>query len=254
MTRSDGRGSERTTVYLFDDMKNSFFYWNWLARVAKASNTQRNVAMNTTTTKSKMNGKTVILAVATIIAVALTTQTTGPTAQSAEMPKLPDLPDPGPVPEPAFPPVPPGTFTCFEYYNAVRLMLDNQQSNFYQAIDRAYKAKCKPFYDKIDSINDEIDDHRDQYLKKIDQWIALLKILYPNTNAPRITSLQKEIENHRKEIEKLQEQISKLFDDLGKIAEWRKKMIEWANEKHRKENEALEAHYGDCLDNESDND
>ena len=139
-----------------------------MARVAKASNTQRNAAMKTTTTMSKMNGKMAILAVATILVVALTTQTTGTSAQSAEMPTLPDLPDPGPVPEPAFPPVPPGTFTCFEYYNAVRLMLDNQQANFYQAIDRAYKAKRKPFDDYIERIERQIDFHRRAYISAID--------------------------------------------------------------------------------------
>ena len=78
--------------------------------------------------------------------------------------------------------------------------------------------------------------------------------LYPNTNAPRITSLQKEIENHRKEIDDLKEQISKLQDDLGKIYDWYQKMVKWANKKHDKAAEALENLYQDCLDNESDDD
>ena len=225
-----------------------------MARVAKASNPQRKVAMKTTTTMSKMNGKTVILAVATIIAVALTTPTTGPTAQSAGIPELPDLPDPGTVPEPVFPPVPPGTFTCFEYYEGMRQALENGQANFYQAIDRAYKAKRKPFDDYIERIERQIDFHRRAYISAIDWKMDLYFRLYPNVNDPRLKQLDDLIKKHRNAIDDLRQQIYDLVDDLGKIRDWWEKMIEWANEKHRKENEALDAHYGDCLDSESDDD
>ncbi len=232
-------------------MKNSSFYWNWLARVAKASNPHRQAVVKSATSQSPISGKTAILAIATIIAVALTTPTTGP---SAEIPELPDLPDPGPVPEPAFPPVPPGTFTCFEYYNAVRLMLENQQANFYQAIERTYNAKCKPFNDAIKRIERQIDFHQRAYISAIDWKMDLYFRLYPNVNDPRLKQLDDLVKKHRKAMHDLRQQIYELVDDLGKIRDWWEKMVKWANEKHRKENEALDAHYGDCLDNEGDDD
>ena len=237
-------------------MKKFSFYWNWLARVAKANNTQRKVVVKSATpTKSPISGKTAILAVATIIVVALTTQTTVPSAQSAEMPTLPDLPDPGPVPEPAFPPVPPGTFTCFEYYNAVRLMLDNQQANFYQAIERAYKAKRKPFEHFIDIKKGVIEGIRDELKKAHDEWRRLY--MSPGgyaANRIRLLFLSRQITSFNKEIQELRKLIREANKELGKIYEWREKIVKWANEKHRKENEALEAHYGDCLANETDDD
>ena len=116
-------------------MKKLSFYWNWLARVAKSSGVQRQAVVKSATSKAPINGKTAILAVAVIVS-ALTTQITGPSAQSADLPELPDLPDPGPVPEPVFPPVPPGTFTCWEYYEGMRQALENGQANLHQAIER----------------------------------------------------------------------------------------------------------------------
>ena len=226
-----------------------------MARVAKASNPQRKVAMKTTTTTSKTNGKTAILVVATIIAVALVTQTTVPSAQSAEMPTLPDLPDPGPVPEPAFPPVPPGTFTCFEYYNAVRLMLDNQQANFYQAIERTYNAKCKPFEDYIAARMVMIEWYREQLKKVQDEWQRLFYAPGgPIIHRKRLQDLNGLTTFYTEAIKKEVEKIQKAYEELAKIGDWREKMVKWANEKHRKENEALEAHYEDCLANESDDD
>ena len=238
-------------------MKNFSFYWNWLARVAKLSGVQRKAVVKSATSpsQSSINGKTAIFAILATAAVLLVPQTTGPLMQSAEMPELPDLPDPGPVPEPVFPPVPPGTFTCFEYYEGMRQMLENGQANFYQAIERTYNAKCKPFNDKIDELVDEIDNHLDQILEKTKLKEALYQLLYPNVvNNPQIKKLEGDIQGPKDSIEALRVQISELFDDLGKIADWRKKIIKWANEKHRKENEALDAHYQDCLDNERDDD
>ncbi len=141
-------------------MKKSSFYWNWLARVAKANNTQRKVVVKSATpTKSPISGKTAILVVAAIIVVALTTQTTGPTAQSTDipdLPDLPDLPDPGPVPEPSFPPIPPGTLTCQEYLDAIMPGIKNSHSNWQKAIENAYNAKSKPFNDAKNAAEDKI--------------------------------------------------------------------------------------------------
>ena len=226
-----------------------------MARVAKASNPQRQAVVKSATSKSSIHGKTAILAVATIIAIALTTPTTGPTAQSAEMPTLPDLPDPGPVPEPAFPPVPPCTFTCFEYYEGMRRTLENGQANFYQAIERTYKAKCKPFEDYIDIKKGVIEGIRDELKKAHDEWQRLFYA--PGgyaANRIRLLFLSRQITSLNKEIQELRKLIREANKELGKIYEWREKMIEWANEKHRKENEALDAHYGDCLANERDDD
>ena len=234
-------------------MKKLSFYWNWLARVAKASNTQHNVAMKTTTTKSKTNEKTAILAVATIIAVALTTQTTKPTAQSAEMPTLPDLPDPGPVPEPAFPPVPPGTFTCSEYYNAVRPMLDDQNANLKKAIERTYNAKRKPFDDYIAARIVMIKWYREQLKKVQDEWQRLFYAPGgPIINRKRLQDLNGLTTFYTEAIKEEVERIRKAYEELGKIESWYRKMLDWARKKYEKAVEALDAQYQDCLDSESD--
>ncbi len=236
-------------------MKKLFFYWNWLARIAKANNTQRKVAMKTTTTMSKMNGKTAILAVATILAVALTTQTTGLTAQSLRIPELPDLPDPGPVPEPVFPPVPPGTFTCSEYYDAVRPMLDDQDANLKKAIDRAYKAKRKPFDDFIAARIVMIKWYREQLKKAQDEWQRLFYAPGgPIINRKRLQDLNGLTTFYTKAIEKEVEKIQKAYKELGKIEAWYRKMLDWARKKYEKAVEALDAQYQDCLDSESDDD
>ena len=214
-------------------MKTFSFYWNWLARVAKAGNTQRKAVVKLATSKSPIIGKTAILAVATIIAVALTTQTTGPTAQSVEMPTLPDLPDPGPVPEPSFPPVPPGTFTCSEYYNAVRPMLDDRNANLKKAIERTYNAKRKPFYDAKDEILDEWDEILAQGAKLNEEWNRLY--MSPNNrsaaNITRRRQINKELAAQTLRFLKLQEKLDTINERLGKIADWREKMLEWAKKK-----------------------
>ena len=136
----------------------------------------------------------------------------------------------------------------------MRNLIDNQDVNLHQAIERTYNAKCKPFNDRIDEIVEEIDNHFDQILKKEERRIDLVILLYPNLSDPLITNLEKEIKGHEEEIEALKEQISKLQDDLGEIYDWYQKMIKWANKKHVKAAEALENLYRDCLDNESDDD
>ena len=49
-------------------MKESFFYWNWLASIAKLSHTQRNGIMESTTSKSPIKEKAVIAAFLAIVA------------------------------------------------------------------------------------------------------------------------------------------------------------------------------------------
>ena len=48
-------------------MKKSFFYWNWLASIAKLNNTQRNGTMESTTSKSPIKEKAVIAAFLAVI-------------------------------------------------------------------------------------------------------------------------------------------------------------------------------------------
>ena len=48
-------------------MKKSFFYWNWLASLAKLSHTQRNGTMESTTSKSPIKEKAVIAAFLAVI-------------------------------------------------------------------------------------------------------------------------------------------------------------------------------------------
>ena len=234
-------------------MKKSYFYWNWLARVAKVSNPQRNVAMKTTTTMSKMNGKTVILAVATILVVALTTQTTGPLA---EIPELPDLPDPPAITGPYFPPFPPGVMSCSAQWNSRRATISQDHANWQKAIERAYYAKRKPFYDAQDAIFDEQDEILAQIEKLNEEWIRLS--MSPNSGSAasvaRMKQISAEFRAKSKEIEKLQEKIGKISERLEEIEDWRKKWLAWAGEKRLKSIEAADAEYQDCLANERDDD
>lgn len=48
-------------------MKKSFFYWNWLASIAKLSHTQRNGTMESTTSKSPIKEKAVIAAFLAVV-------------------------------------------------------------------------------------------------------------------------------------------------------------------------------------------
>ena len=237
-------------------MKTFSFYWNWLARAAKSSSVQHNAVVKSATSKSPIIGKTAILVVATIIAVALTTQTTGPTAQSTGIPELPDLPDPGPVPEPVFPPVPPGTFTCSEYFASVRPGLDDEDANLKKAIERTYYAKRKPFYDAQNRIFDEQDKIFEQIEKLEDEWRNLY--MSPNSNSAsniaRRRQINKELAAKSLRIKKLQEEIDEIDKRLGEIEDWYEKMLEWAQEKYEKAVDALEQLTRDCLANERDDD
>ena len=62
-------------------MKKSFFYWNWLAIIAKLSHTQRNGTMESTTSKSPIKEKAVIAAFLAVV-TALTSLPNGAEAAS----------------------------------------------------------------------------------------------------------------------------------------------------------------------------
>ena len=236
-------------------MKNFSFYWHWLARVAKSNNAQRNAVVKSAASQPPIRGTTAILAIAVII-TALTTQTTGPSMQSAELPEIPDLPDPGPVPEPAFPPVPPSTFTCSEYFASVRPMLNDQDVNLKKAIERTYNAKCKPFYDAKDKILDEWDEILAQVKKLNEEWNRLY--MSPNNrsaaNITRRRQINKELAAQTLRFLELQEKLDTINERLGEISGWREKMLEWAKKKHEKAVDALEKLTRDCLANERDDD
>ena len=237
-------------------MKKLSFYWNWLARVAQSNSVQRKAVVKSATPQSSIIGKTAILTVATIIAVALTTQITGTLAQSLRIPELPDLPDPGPAPEPVFPPVPPGTFTCSEYFASIRPGLDDQDANLKKAIERTYYAKRKPFYDALDAIFDEQDKIFEQIEKLEDEWRNLY--MSPNSNSAsniaRRKQINKELDVKRLEIRELQKKIDEIYKRLVEIEDWYGKMLEWSREKYEKAVDALEQLTRDCLDNETDDD
>ena len=230
-------------------MKESSFYWNWLARVAQANNTQRNVAMKTTTTMSKMNGKTVILAVATIIAVALTTQTTG---TSAEIPELPDLPPPPPQREAVLPPFPPGVFdTCLEQYDSRIATIMQGAADWRNAIDQTYYAKRKPFYDAQDRIFDEQDKIFEQIEKLEDEWRSLY--MSPNSNSAsniaRRRQINKELDVKRLEIRELQKKIDEIDKRLWEIEDWYEEWLDWLSQKTQREEEAACSEYSTCSSN-----
>ena len=212
--------------------------------------------MKSATPQSSIIGKTAILTVATIIAVALTTQITGTLAQSLRIPELPDLPDPGPAPEPVFPPVPPGTFTCSEYFASIRPGLDDQDANLKKAIERTYYAKRKPFYDALDAIFDEQDKIFEQIEKLEDEWRNLY--MSPNSNSAsniaRRKQINKELDVKRLEIRELQKKIDEIYKRLVEIEDWYEKMLEWAREKYEKAVDALEQLTRDCLANERNDD
>ena len=171
-----------------------------------------------------------------------------------ELPTLPDLPDPPPITGPYFPPFPPGVMSCSAQWNSRGSTIVQNHVNWRKAIERAYNAKCAPFNAAIDDKVDEIDNHLDQILKKEEQKLNWIILLYPNLNAPQITNLEKEIQGHEETIKALKKEISKLQDDLGKIWDWRKKWLAWAGEKRQKATEAADAEYQDCVANEQDND
>ena len=52
-------------------------------------------------------------------------------------------------------------------------MLDDQDVNLKKAIERTYKAKCKPFYDAKDKILDEWDEILAQVKKLNEEWNRL---------------------------------------------------------------------------------
>ena len=228
-------------------MKKFSFYWNWLACVAKANNTQRKVVVKSATpTKSPIIGKTAFFVVATIIAVALTTQTTG---TSAEIPELPDLPPPPPQREVLLPPFPPGVFdTCLEQYDSRIKTIRQGEANWRNAIDQAYYAKRKPFYDAQDRIFDEQDKIFEQIEKLEDEWRNLY--MSPNSNSAsniaRRKQINKELDVKRLEIRELQKKIDEINKRLAEIEDWYGEWINWLAVKTYREEDAACTEYSTC--------
>ncbi len=229
-------------------MKKLSFYWNWLARVAKASNTQRTVAMNTTTTKSKMNGKTAILVVATIIVVALTTQITGPTAQSTG---TPNLPDPPPHREVVLPPFPPGAFnSCIEQYYSRLGTIAQGASDWRKRIEEKFDAMLAPI-DALIAARFKLMDDLEAKIRRIEtspRYIAAyagIGDLQPLLD--EIGELKEAIQNAWNSIRKLRKQKSPILECYDK---W----IDWLNEKTQREVNAAWEEYENCADSETNND
>ncbi len=246
--RPDGHESEKATGYLLD-IKNSFFYWNWLARVAKSNNKQRKGTMKTTTTKSKTNGKTAILVVATIIAVALITQTTGPTAQSTG---TPNLPDPPPVPEPSFPPFPPGAFNnCLEQYYSRHATIAQGYASQRKQIDDFFNAKLTPVEALIAAKFKLIDD-LEAKIRSIETspayYAAYVGIVDLQPYLDEINRLRRKINDAWNRIHVIRR------DQLQPILDCYVRWIEWLNEKTARELKAAWEEYENCLDSETNND
>ena len=236
-------------MYLLDDMKKSFFYWNWLARVAKASNTQRNAVVKSATSQSPISGKTAILAIAVVV-TALTTQTTG---TSAEIPELPDLPPPPPQREAVLPPFPPGVFDiCLEQYDSRLRTIRQGEADWRNAIDQTYYAKRKPFYDALDAIFDERDRILAQIEKLNEEWIRLS--MSPNSGSAASIARMKQISDEFRakslEIEELQEKIGKISERLAEIEDWYEEWINWLAVKTYREEDAACTEYSNCDDSE----
>ena len=228
-------------------MKNFSFYWNWLARVAKLSSVQRKAVVKSTT--SKTNGKTAILTVATIVAVALTTQTTGPSAQSTGIPELPDLPHPGLVPEPALPPFPPGAFnSCIEQYYSRLATIGQGKAGWEKGFEKAYETKSKPFVDAIKASQRKIADIKKKIAAKEAEIMRLQYSRYGYLRYQnRINQLYKEIDRHNDEINDLILKIVELRKRLARIGAWYDICLNWLEKKTKKEEEAAWHEYLDCL-------
>ncbi len=242
----DGRNINDIDIKDYRDMKKLFFYWNWLARVAQSNSVQRNVVVKSVTSQSPINGKTAILTVATILAIALTTPTTGP---SAEIPELPDLPPPPPQREVVLPPFPPGVFdTCLEQYDSRIATIMQGAANWRKSIDNAYYAKRKPFYDAQDRIFDEQDRILAQIEKLNEEWIRLS--MSPNSGSAASVARMKQISDEfrakSKEVEKLQKEIDEINKRLWEIEDWYEEWLGWLSQKTQREEEAACTEYSTC--------
>ena len=217
-----------------------------MARVAKSNGVQRQAVVKSATSKDPIHGKTAILAVATIITVALTTPTTGP---SAEIPELPDLPPPPPHREVVLPPFPPGVFdTCLEQYDSRIKTIRQGEAGWRNAIDQAYYAKRKPFYDAQDRIFDEQEEIFEQMEKLKEEWGRLY--MSPNSNSAsniaRRRQINKELAAKSLRIKKLQEEIDEISERLGEIEDWYEEWLGWLSQKTQREEEAACTEYSTC--------
>ncbi len=227
-------------------MKKFSFYWNWLARVAKASNTQRKVVVKSATpTKSPIIGKTAFFVVATIIAVALTTQTTG---TSAEIPELPDLPPPPPQREVVLPPFPPGAFSnCIEQYYSRLGTIAQGASDWRKRIEEKFDALLDPIDALIDAKRKLIDD----LTTKIRRIYSSLEYSLAYIGLADMEPIEKEIKRLMEALKAAQARFLNLYRERSSILECYDKWIDWLNEKTQREVNAAWEEYENCAASET---
>ena len=211
-------------MYLFDDMKKSFFYWNWLARVAKLNSVQRKAVVKSATSKAPINGKTAILAIVATVAVLLVSQTTG---QSAKSIVAPDLPDPPPHREVLLPPFPPGAFDSCADQMASRMTTINQDyDNLLKGLQNSRDAKLKPIDDAIISKTAEIESIRDEIQRNERRYASIyMRFGYTSATKQILDQISDENSKNREKIKDLQKEIEELKDKRFDIWEWYYKCV-----------------------------
>ena len=223
-------------------MKKFYFYWNWLARVAKSNNTQRKAVVKSATSQSPIRGKTAILV------VALTTQTTGPTAQSAEMP---ELPDPPPHREVVLPPFPPGAFSnCIEQYYSRLGTIAQGASNWRKRIEEKFDALLDPIDALIDAKRKLMDDLEAE-IRRIETSPAYYAAY---VGIGDLQPLLDEIDELTDKFKKALKRMIQLEKQKSSILEYYNKWIDWLNEKTQREVNAAWEEYENCADSETNND
>ena len=213
-------------------MKKLSFYWNWLARVAKASNTQRKMA---------------ILAIVAA-AILLVPQTSGPTAQSTG---TPNLPEPPPHREVVLPPFPPGMFNnCLEQYYSRLGTIAQGDRNMRKRIEDVFNPK----FDRINALiaaRLKLMNDLEAEIRSIETspayYAAYVGIGDLQPLLDKINRLEDDIQDVWNQLRKLREEKSSL---LNLEAKW----IDWLNEKTQREVNAAWEEYENCADSETNND
>ena len=198
-------------------------------------------------TKSKMNGKTAILAVATIIAVASTTQTTGPSAQSTG---TPNLPDPPPQREVVLPPFPPGAFNnCDDQYASMMETICQGDANWRKSLEEKFDALLDPIQALIDAKRKLLDD----LTTKIRRIYSSLEYSLAYIGLADMEPIEKEIKRLMEALKAAQARFLNLYRERSPILECYDKWIDWLNEKTAREVNAAWEEYENCADSETNN-
>ena len=203
-----------------------------MARVAKASNTQRKIA---------------ILAIVAA-AVLLVPQTTGPSAQSTG---TPNLPDPPPHREVVLPPFPPGAFnSCIEQYASRIETICQGDANWRKRIEEKFDALLAPVEALIAAKFKLIDD-LEAKIRSIETSPAYYAAY---VGIGDLQPLLDEINRLRKKINDAWNSIRKLRKQKSPILECYNKWIDWLNEKTARELNAAWEEYENCVDSETNDD